>query len=210
MKFFSPIITLIAFAILFYSCNSPDTVPVKKTVTNDNTNTDSLTENKTIQDTNYYSPDEDAKPNKNKTVSPDYNITATDKHETEIKNPAPVNINPDSITIKEDLSKEISHLTDLLNTYSSTKFNDCSSFETAVKDFTNRFFIVISKIELTDTLSISNLKKMEGFTEIFEPEFERVEKECPDLYNDYMEYLDDYTDLYYSKLESMFGEDTDK
>lgn len=209
MKFFSPIITLIALAILFYSCNSPDTIPVKKTEANYNADTDSLTENKTIQDTTY-STDEVTKPNKNKAVNPVYDISATDKHETEIKAPAPVNINPGSITIKEDLSNEISHLTYLLNTYSNTKFNDCSSFETAVKDFTNRFFIVISKIELTDTVSISNLKKMEGFTEIFEPEFERVENECPDLYNDYMEYLDDYTDLYYSKLESMFGEDADK
>lgn len=209
MKFLSPIIILIALTILFYYCNSPDTVPVKKTGTSYNADTDSLTENRTVQDTTY-SPHKEVKPDKNKTKNPVYNIPATNKREAETKNASPININSENIIINEDLAKEIYRLTDLLNSYSNAKFNDCISFETAVKDFTDRFFIVISKVELTDTASISNLKEMESFTEIFEPEFERVENECPDLYNDYMEYLDNYTDLYYSKLESMFGEDTDK
>ncbi len=119
------------------------------------------------------------------------------------------NIAKDIVSLENNnLSLEIKNLSILLNQYNSAEFPDCISLEKAITEFTDKFFSVIEKINISDSISINSIKLMEGFAEVFEPEFDRVENECPDLYNDYMEYLDDYTDLYYSKLEIIFAEDS--
>ncbi|MDD3741027.1 MAG: hypothetical protein PHH30_07275 [Bacteroidales bacterium] len=93
-----------------------------------------------------------------------------------------------------------------LNTYESLELDDCLTIEKNVKEFTTGFFTVVDNISLTDTVSIAKLKELEHFLVVFEEDFERVEENCPDLYNDYMEYLDDLIDLHYQKLELLFGD----
>lgn len=104
------------------------------------------------------------------------------------------------------IGTKIDDLNNLLNSYVLYKFTDCSAFEITIKGFTVKFFSVIEQVDLNDTVSIYKLQKLENFFEIFEPEFVHAEDECPDLYNDYMEFLDEYTETYHDKLELLFGE----
>ncbi|HOZ30173.1 MAG TPA: hypothetical protein PLL66_04590 [Bacteroidales bacterium] len=117
------------------------------------------------------------------------------------------NVNNATISIDEkNIYSEIDSLIQLLSYYDMQVFDDCKSVETSVEDFTNRFFIVINDIQTNDSLAIEKLKGLENFLTVFEEDFENVETNCPDLYNDYMEYLDDLIDMHYQKLENIFGE----
>lgn len=111
------------------------------------------------------------------------------------------NLNEEVNPILED----VENLIILLNYYDDMELSDCYSVETTVKDFTNKFFIVINNIQLDDTVAIAKLLELENFLTVFEKDFERVETDCPDLYNDYMEYLDELIDLHKKKLETLFG-----
>jgi hypothetical protein len=209
MKLFKIIYVPIIITILFYSCNSSGNKSDKQKDTAYN-KTDTINESDKIVDstsivTKFKESNADNGLNKVNRIP----VPESQGSITIINVSSPV-ITSSGINSGKDLSQEISALSDLLNKYSTTEFTDCESFEKAIRNFTDSFFDIIDRTEITDSISISSLKQMEGVCDVFEPEFERVEKECPDLYNDYMEYLDDYTDMYYFKLGIMFGETKDE
>jgi len=113
------------------------------------------------------------------------------------------------LSVDSCLNGDIVYLTQILEYYETNSFETCISAEQSVKDFTNRFFNVIEKINVNDTVMIEKLTALEHFLTVFEEDFEEIEQACPDLYNDYMEFLDDLIDIHYQKLEMIFGQDYD-
>jgi hypothetical protein len=195
------ILLIIASSILYFSCSNADNKPVSA-INQDSTIIVTIAP---IPSDSIHESEESIMP------KPSVTNSQTPLEISPIETSAIVN----TVVVSEiqasstdlSLSQEIISLSELLKHYENLEFRDCGSFETAINEFTTKFFSIIERIELSDEQNISKLKELEGFSEVFEPEFERVEKECPDLYNDYMEYLDEYTDEYYSKLEIMFAED---
>ncbi len=71
-----------------------------------------------------------------------------------------------SPTISNDnymILDEINSLIVLLNYYESQDFSDCTTVEKSVNEFTQGFFLVIEKIDINDTISIAELRKLEHF-----------------------------------------------
>ncbi len=201
MKNLIIILLIITSSILHYSCSNADNKPVSA-INQDTTKIDTIAP---IPSDSIPEPEKSIKKKQSESkLNISSEILPIDTFST-VNQVVANEIQASSTDLS--LSQEIISLSELLKYYDNIEFKDCKSFETAINEFTTKFFSVIERIELSDEQNINKLKELEGFAEVFEPEFERVEKECPDLYNDYMEYLDEYTDEYYPKLEIMFAED---
>lgn len=107
-----------------------------------------------------------------------------------------------------DFSETSLLIDDLLarvDTFKNSEFNDCDIIESEIVNVGNFYFKVIQDIHLEDTSNIERLEGMESLLEVFSIEIDEMEAQCPDIYNNFMEYLEDMIDSNYEKLELMFN-----
>lgn len=109
------------------------------------------------------------------------------------------------ISANNDLIIRIDELEDNLIAMQNYSFTDCSQTESKIILLTEDFFYIVEKIDTNDSVCISMFNRLDSFAELLEPSLIEAEESCPDLYNEYMEIIDDYNDMYADKLGLIFS-----
>lgn len=130
------------------------------------------------------------------------------KYNKEIENTTPeivANAISSPIATDYDLISKIDELEDNLIEMQKYNFADCSQTESKIIVLTQDFFYIVEKIDANDSVCISMFSKLDSFAELLEPSLIEAEESCPDLYNEYMEIIDNYNDLYADKIGLIFS-----
>lgn len=133
-------------------------------------------------------------------------IFRNQKNVEKMNNSTEIILNPSTpIATNSDLIIKISELEDNLMAMQNYNFNDCSQTESKIVLLTEDFFYIVEKIDTNDSYCVSMFNNLDSFAELLEPSLIEAEKVCPELYNEYMEILDDYNDMYADKLGLIFS-----
>jgi hypothetical protein len=133
-------------------------------------------------------------------------IIIQNNNETDSKTPKIIPENTSTpISANSDLIIKIDELENNLIAMQNYSFTDCSQTESKIILLTEDFFYIVEKIDTNDSVCISMFNKLDSFAELLEPSLIEAEESCPDLYNEYMEIIDDYNDIYADKLGLIFS-----
>ena len=130
-----------------------------------------------------------------------HNNTKPESKEQEIE----TNNTSTHISTNTDLIIKIDALENDLMEMQNYSFTDCSQTESKIILLTEDFFYIVEKIDTNDSICISMFNRLDSFAELLEPSLIEAEESCPDLYNEYMEIIDDYNDMYADKLGLIFS-----
>jgi hypothetical protein len=129
----------------------------------------------------------------------------------------------DSLTVFEDIKENIiqdskivnpvdiqalniAKLENMMISFLSNSDCNCEDYKYYLESITNLYFKIIHDLAINDSVNIYRLRSFEPDSILTDYHTQKIENDCSDHYNIWMELIDEKTDIYYEKLQIIFGE----
>ena len=100
----------------------------------------------------------------------------------------------------------IAKLENMMISFLSNSDCNCEDYKYYLESITNLYFKIIHDISIDDSVNIDRLRSFEPDSILTDYHTQKIENDCSDHYNIWMELIDEKIDVYYEKLQIIFSE----